>query len=334
MKKFWIAALAAFSTSAIAQAQPIELRFAFPAPPTSFFNTQAFTPWAKDVEAASNGTLTIRIVPGLVLATQENVYDRVLKGVADIGFGLQGAVAGQFVRSSVVTLPFEFDSPRDSAPAMWQLHQSGVIAEDYKEVKPLALFTFGHSAIHTTRARVKSLADLKGLKLRAGSRLQSDIVAALGAAPVTMTPPDVFQSLSSGVIDGTAIQWTAVLTFKLNEVAKNHFVMPLESDAGMLFMNKASYDRLPPVAKAAIDRYSGEVLSRKTGAVVAEFDEGAQERFRKDPTQNFETVGAEERARWQKQLQGITDGWVKSTPNGAAILGAWRTELKKVRPGQ
>src|SRR4051812_12135138 len=215
MKRSWIAALAAFSTSAIAQTQPIELRFAFPAPPTSFFNTQSFTPWAKDVEAASNGTLTIRIVPGLVLATQENVYDRVLKGIADIGFGIQGAVPGQFDRTSVVGLPFEFESPKDSAPAMWRLHQSGLIAEDYKDVKPLALFTFGHSAIHTSKVRVRSLADLKGLKLRAGSRMQSDIVAALGAAPVTLTPPDVFQSISSGLIDGTAIQWTAVLTFKL-----------------------------------------------------------------------------------------------------------------------
>ena len=332
-RAFLVAALTAISMTAMAQA-PVELRFAFPAPPTSFFNTQAFTPWAKDVEAASNGTLSIRIVPGLVLATQENVYDRVLKGVADIGFGLQGAIAGQFTRTSVVSLPFEFDSPRESAPAMWRLHQTGVIAEDYKDVKPLALFTFGHSAIHTSKVRVKSLADLKGLKLRAGSRLQSDIVAALGAAPVTMTPPDVFQSISSGLIDGTAIQWTAVLTFKLNEVARNHFVMPLESDPGMLFMNKASYDRLPPAAKAALDRYSGEALSRRTGAVVAEFDEGAQERFRKDPTQNFDTVGPDEKARWQKQLQGITDGWVKNTPNGAAILSAWRAELKKVKAGQ
>jgi TRAP-type C4-dicarboxylate transport system substrate-binding protein len=333
MRRFLPALLALFSTSALAQ-QPVELRFAFPAPPTSFFNTQVFTPWAKEVEAASNGTLTIRIVPGLVLATQENVYDRVLKGIADIGFGLQEAVGGQFTRSSVVSLPFEFESPRESSPAMWRLHQTGVIAEDYREVRPLALFTFGHAAIHTTRARIKSLNDIKGLKLRAGGKFQSDIVAALGAAPVTMTPPDVFQSLSSGVIDGTSIQWTAVLTFKLNEVARNHFMMPLDSSPGMLFMNKASYDRLPAAGKAAIDKYSGESLSRRTGIAIAEFDESAQERFRKDPTQNFDTVGPEEKARWQKQLQGITDGWVKTTPNGNSILAAWRAEIKKVRAGQ
>jgi TRAP-type C4-dicarboxylate transport system substrate-binding protein len=65
-----------------AGAQPIELRMAFPAPPNSFVNTASFTPWVKDVEAASNGTVSIRIIPGLTLATFDNVYDRTLKGVA------------------------------------------------------------------------------------------------------------------------------------------------------------------------------------------------------------------------------------------------------------
>ena len=88
------------------------------------------------------------------------------------------------------------------------------------------------------------------------------------------------------------------------------------------------------MAKAAIDKYSGESLSRRTGAAIAEFDGGAQERFRKDPTQNFDAVGPDEKARWQKQLQGITDNWVKTTPNGTAILAAWRAEIKKARAGQ
>ncbi len=332
MKKIIAIALLAFAAKS--GAQPVELRMAFPAPPTSFVNTNSFTPWVKDVEAAANGTITIRIVPGQTLATIDNVYDRTLKGVADIGFGLQAAVAGQFNKTMVAALPFEFESPKDSAPALWRLYQSGVIADEYKDLKVLALFTFGHAAIHTRTARIKSLADIKGLKLRTGGKLQGDIIAALGAAPISLSPPEIFQSLQTGVIDGAAVQWTAVLTFKLNEVAKNHFLMPLDSDPAFLIMNKASWDRLPPAAKAALDKYSGEALSRRTGNAIAEFDNAAQERFRKETGQNYDSVGPEEKARWQKQLQGINDGWVKSTPNGAAVLAAFRSELKKVAAGQ
>lgn len=335
--KPWIKAalfMLAAGTGATAGAQPVELRMAFPAPPTSYLNTASFTPWAKDVEAASGGTLSIRIVPGVTLANFDNVYDRTLKGVADIGFGLHAAVGGQFPKSMVAALPFEFDSPREGAVALWRLNQGGVIAEEYKDVKVLALFTFGHAAIHTRNARVRSLADIKGLKLRAGGKLQGDIVAALGAAPITMTPTDVFQSLQTGVIDGAAIQWTAVLTFKLAEVAKNHFLMPLDADPAFVIMNKAAWDRLPAAAKAALEKHSGEALSRRTGNAVAEFDESALERFRKEPGQNFDNVSAEEKARWQKQLQGISDAWVKATPSGAAVLNAFRSEVKKVRAGQ
>ena len=100
------------------------------------------------------------------------------------------------------------------------------------------------------------------------------------------------------------------------------------------FMNKAYWDRLPPAAKAALDKYSGKTLSRRTGNAIAEFDSSAQERFRKETGQNYDSADPEEKARWQKQLQGINDAWVKTTPNGAAVLAAFRSALKKVAAGQ
>ena len=181
-----LAALAAALVHGIASAQPVELRFAFPAPPTSYLLTSAFQPWAKEVESASNGTLTIRIVPGVTLATFDNVYDRVLKGIADIGFGLTAPIGGQFTKTSVAGLPFTFDTPHQSAPALWKLYENGLIADEFKDVKPLGLFTFGHANIHTLTVKVRSLADMKGLKIRSGGKLQGDIVAALGGAPVTL----------------------------------------------------------------------------------------------------------------------------------------------------
>src|SRR5262245_15367371 len=113
MRKILLAALAALSTCAAAQ--PVELRFAFPAPPTSYLYTAIFAPWAKEIEAASNGTVTVRIIPGTTLATFDNVYDRVLKGVADAAFGLTAPIGGQFSKTSVAGLPFTFESPRESA---------------------------------------------------------------------------------------------------------------------------------------------------------------------------------------------------------------------------
>src|SRR6185503_19563042 len=101
MKRLLAAIAFAAALPALAQqpaVQPTELRFASPAPPVSLV-TQGFAAWAKEVEAASGGTISVRVMAGPSLATFENVYDRVLKGVADLGWGTSNDVGGQFKKT-------------------------------------------------------------------------------------------------------------------------------------------------------------------------------------------------------------------------------------------
>jgi hypothetical protein len=60
-------------------------------------------------------------------------------------------------------------------------------------------------------------------------------------------------------------------------------------------------------------------------------DADAQETAQKTPGQVIETVSAAEAAVWKKQLEGVVSGWVKTTPNGTAVLAGWRNEMRKVR---
>ncbi len=326
--------LLATLVAAGAWAQPVELRLASPAPPQSAVNTRGLEQWVKDVTAASEGTLSVRLMAGPVLANFENVYDRVLRGIADIGFGTGVSVGGQFRKSEVATLPFETENVRETSAALWRSQERGLIADDYSQVRPLALFSFPHSVIHTKTVKVKYLTDVKGIKMGVGGKLGGDVAAALGAAPITLSSPEVYQSLSSGMVESMMTAWTAVESFKLYEVVKNHFSAPLSSTTAYVVMNKRSYERLPAAAKAAIDRYSGEVFSRKMGDVVQALDDAARDRVKNLPGHTFETIAPEEQARWRKQLEGITADWVKSTPNGAAILSGFREEIRKLRAGQ
>ena len=106
--------------AAPAAAQPVELRFASPAPPQSPINSRGIAEWIKEVNSASGNTVSFRLMAGPTLASFENVYDRVLKGVADIGFGTGSTVAGQFRRSEVATLPFESEGPIEVAVTLWR----------------------------------------------------------------------------------------------------------------------------------------------------------------------------------------------------------------------
>ena len=65
------------------------LKFAWPANPATASGREAIA-WNKEVEAASDGELEIKMFPSGTLATFTNVLDRILNGVIDIGMGVFG----------------------------------------------------------------------------------------------------------------------------------------------------------------------------------------------------------------------------------------------------
>ena len=85
-------------------------------------------------------------------------------------------------QAEIVSLPFLFTKSSQASVALWRLVEKGVIKE-YDDVVPLNIFTFTNS-FPMMRTSVKTLAELKGLKLAAGGKLRSQVVSALGATPV------------------------------------------------------------------------------------------------------------------------------------------------------
>ncbi len=307
--------------------EPVTLKFGFPAPVGSYVNTEGMTPWINEVEKASGGTLQIKLFAGPTLGTFRDIYDRTLAGVSQISFGVFGPYAGQFPRTQVADLPFLSDDAKISSAALWRLYAKGVLGPEFDKVKVLALFNFPNSALHTNKP-IKTIDDIKGLKLAVSSRVLGNVAAALGASPVTLTPTEIYQGLSRGVADGAIIAWTAVKTFKLDEVTKDHLDVPLGEAPAFVFMNKIAYASLPAKARAAIDQHSGESFSAKLGANNEAADEAEGKDVAAKPGQSVEPLAAAQRAAWNARIEPVIDDWAKHTPDGAKVLAAYRQEIK------
>jgi TRAP-type C4-dicarboxylate transport system substrate-binding protein len=314
-------------------ADPISLKLASPAPPMSQVNTWGLTPWLEEVQKAAGGVLEVKLFPGPALGNFEHIYDRTINGVTDIAFGVFGPYAGQFPRTDVVAMPFQADKGVEASIALWRLLASGLIAEEFGKVRPLALFTFPASGIHTKK-EIATAADLRGVKLSVFSRFASQESELLGATPITMTPTDAYQSVQRGLTDGVMVGWSAVLPFKLQEVTTHHLEASLGLAPAFVFMNKDAYARLPDAAKKAIDGLSHEAFSRRMGDVTDRQNELGRSTVEKIPGHKVYSLSAAENAAWQRTLQPLIDEWTKSTPNGAAILAAYRTQLANVRAGK
>jgi TRAP-type C4-dicarboxylate transport system substrate-binding protein len=325
---------AAVALAAVAHAEEATtLKFGFPAPPTSFVLTQASAPWAKDVEAASKGALKIQFFPGGSVGNFNNILDRTLNQVVDISFGIFGPYSDQFPRTQVTSLPFETGNTTETATVLTRLYKSGVITPEYDKVKVLTLFNFPSSALHTKKP-VKVLEDVKGLKLSVTNRTAGQVAELLGAAPLSLTPSDVYQAQQRGVIDGMFQAWTAVQTFKLYEVTNYHLDLPVGQQPAFIFMNKESFARLPAAAQKTIDSLSGEPMALRYGKAVDANDQSGENAVKAMSGHTVSTLGPKEAARWKARLTPVVEAWTKATPDGAKVLAAFRAELVKVRSGK
>ncbi len=325
-----LVAAVASSMPLCAQAAPAVLRLAVTTSPQSKINTWGLTPWANDVNKAGGGAVEVKVFAGTSIASNVNVYERILSGVADAGFGIFGPFAGIFKKVNVAGLPFLAHDCLESTMALWQLYHSGLIADEFSKVKVLALFTFPAAAINTNKP-IRTAEDLAGMKIASSDRIMSELVSALGATPVTMAPPEFYQALNRGTVSGAAVGWTAIMTFRLDDVTHYH----LETDSGQspafVLMNKRSYARLPAAGKKAIDQYSGEVFFRRMGELTVRQTALGRKLTEAKPNQHISALSPAEAARWTKLGEPVVRRWLEATPDGARVLAAYRKAIAAYR---
>ncbi len=170
------------------------------------------------------------------------------------------------------------------------------------DIKLLSYWSHDHGLIHANKA-VKTMDDLKGLKLRSPTRLAGEALKALGATAIPMPIPQVPESLAQRVIDGCVVPWEVVPAIKLDELVKFHTEIPgsptLYTASFFLAMNKAKYDGLPPDLKAAIDKNSGMKFAELAGNMWDDAGALVLERVKKRGN-TLTTISEEEKAKWIK----------------------------------
>ena len=334
MKKVAIVAVAAALVATFTEfaqaADPVMLRFAYPAPPQGRANEWGFTPWINEVGAASGGAVEVKLFPGTALGDYRNVYDRTINAVIDIAYGIFGPISSDFPKTMVTTLPFEAANVGEASLALWRLYEKGVTADEFSRIKLLCLWDFSDSGFHTKKP-VKTAADLRGLKLSVGTRVLGEMVEKLGGTPVQLQPTDYYQAIQRGTVDGSTTSWPAVFPFKLQEVTSYHLDAPLGPAPAYVVMNKDAYAKLPEVGKKAIDKLSGEHFTRRMANAAQRMDTEGRDQVVAMAGQTVSILDPAEASRWKQLLAPITEQWIKDTPNGAAVLAAYRAEIANAR---
>lgn len=259
------AVLAAPALVGFAQS-PITLKFHTFMAPLSKVWLSMHKPWMDKVEKESGGRLKFEAYPAMQLGgTPAQLYDQVKDGVVDIIWTLPGYSAGRFPKTEAFELPFMMNNAEATSKALWEyLHT--VAADDYQDTQLLAVNVHGPGVLHSRDKPVKTVADLRGMKVRGPSRPTTKMLGYLGAIPVGMPLPAIPDALSKGTIDACALPWEVVPSVKVQELTRFHSeftpeVGALYTAAFVMAMNKSRYASLPPDLKKVIDANSGLATS-------------------------------------------------------------------------
>ena len=323
-----VAAVAICDVVSVRAGDRVTLRFAFPGPPSSLTLTQGLQPWAAQVEKDAQGTLHIEVVTGGRLATLGTTYDRLVSGVFDAGFGTQAATPGKFPKTDVVALPLLVPNAKVGSLGLASLFADNLIADEYNDVKVLGIFTFTPDLLHF-KAPIETTKSMRGMKVGAATAPIADFLAQLGAQPVSVAPTEIYQAMSQHLIEGFATPFTGFTQFKLQEVASFHLDAPISAQAGYVLMNKQSFDRLPEVARKALDHNAGLVFGDQMGSAMDHTAAIQRNQVTAMAGHTFGKLSDADAGTWRDIADKLAAAWVNSVPNGAAILSAFKASIAK-----
>lgn len=312
LKKSLVAALALLG--AAAQAQEVTLKFNHIWNPTAMASVRVIQPWCDKIAAESAGKMKCQVFPAMSMGgTPPQLVDQVRDGVADLVITLPGYTAGRFPVMEVFELPFMTNSAEAGARAAWDFHHK-YAPKEFPGTKLLAIWIHDEGYVHTRDKPIKTLADFKGLKMRAPTRQTNKLLTALGATPVGMPLPAIPDAVSKGTIDGFLLPWEVIPSVKLQEMVKYHSETDpsrpaLYSSVFIFGMNQAKYDSLSPELKKVIDNNSGVNLTQQIGRVWDE-SQAPGRKSAVDRNNTFYMIPAAELDNWIKVSAQLNDDWV------------------------
>lgn len=329
---------AAFAAVALpATAQEITLKVHHFWPPGAMPPSKLLVPWCDSIAKDSGNRLKCQIYPAMQLGgAPPQLIDQAKDGVADIVWTLPGYTAGRFPLMEVFELPFMSASAEATSQAAWEYFDKHA-RKEFPGIHMLVVNVHDNGFVHTRERQVKTMADFKGLKVRAPTRQTNKLLGALGATPVAMPLPALADALSKGVVDGYLLPWEVIPSIKAHELTKYHSetdpkARALYTAVFTLAMNQAKYDSLPPDLRKVIDANSGAAAARAFGK---QWDASAPpaRKLAADRGNTFYVIPASELANWEKATANLDDDWVKDVTakgnDGKMLLQTARDLIRK-----
>ena len=288
------------------------------------------------VEAASNGRIAVELFIGTQLcATGAECLEGVSEGSIDVYISTSGGAAGIFPYVQVLDLPYLMSSDRVAEAVL-----SGDFVRTMRDKaledsgNTIRLMTIGNTGgwrnFANTERRVTGPADMEGLKLRTVvADLPVQLVEAMGASATPIPWPELFTSLQTGVVEGTANGITDIMGMKFPDAGLQYLTLDGHSYMGaMWWMNNDNFLAMPEdLRRVVVDGFSALQQAtfaspkRKSIEAYEAFVEGGGDIYVPSP---------EEKAAFAAAAAPVNDWFRENVDGGSEMLDALQAAVAEV----
>jgi tripartite ATP-independent transporter DctP family solute receptor len=228
--------------------------------PSDYPTVEAVRQMGKTLKEQSGGKLGVKVYASGVLGAERDTIEQLKIGGLDM-MRINAAVLNNIVpETMVVSMPFLFHSTEHMRRMLdGPIGQEILDAMAAQGMIGLAFYDSGARSVYTVRKPVRSLADMKGMKIRVQ---QSDLfvamVEAMGANPTPMPYGEVYTALKTGIVDGAENNWPSYESSRHFEAAKYYNVTEHSMVPEVLVFSKKVWDTLSKDEQALVRKTARE----------------------------------------------------------------------------
>lgn len=297
--------------------------------------TAPFEWWMQEVTKQTNGAITFDLFWSESLGKAANQVDNLKSGLFDVASWQPAFGPGKTPLWEVGSLPLVKAKILTMGKAAEDL---ALLPEMQAELKQWnAKFIAGQPTEAYNYMGIKpvlKIEDLKGLRVR-GYGLQVNALPNLGAVPVAIAGPEVYDALNRGTIDGVLYPWSTAVSYSLQEVSKYRTKIDFGAVFGVVAINLDTWNKLDPRAQQIMLDLAKQIPAQfvttfktQEAAAVAKLDQKgvAYAEFSKDEHDKLVNLGA----------KPVWDDWVKQMESkglaGKKVLDTYLAAIAKYEP--
>ncbi|WP_373089015.1 TRAP transporter substrate-binding protein DctP [Sneathiella sp.] len=315
----WLAILSAgvlgtvFSPAAFAE-EKVVLKVADIFPTTHYIMLQGTQIWMDKAVELSDGRIEFQYFPAQQLGKAKDVMSLTKAGVADIGVIIPAYVPEKLPLSAVGELPGMFNTACSGSKALADLTAPGGILyeQEYKPQGFHVLFTnmLAPYSVMTSEKELNSYKDLAGLKLYASGDAKHETLTKLGATPIRLSGPEIFEAVQRGTLDGAMLAYIGLPPYGLDELMKYGLTgVNLGGTTVTYGITTEKWNAFDPEIKKALTDaaiYAGDALCSYSDKMNSEALEALKSNGAK-----IHVIEGDEATALHAELEPVIDNWAK-----------------------